>query len=110
MIPEVRTQSSGCLLQLAPPGGGQRIETGVAVVLGRADARLHPAALLEPQQRRIDRPLVERQRRSRHLLDPLRDAVAVQRPERVERLQHEQIEGAAQDVRFLAAAHDTSLL
>src|SRR5207249_10023434 len=63
----------GFAAELAPPRGGQRIEPGAPVVVRGADARLDPAALLEAQQCRIERALVERQQRLRDLLDSMGD-------------------------------------
>jgi hypothetical protein len=51
----------GLAAQLACPGRGEGIEARAAIVVGGADARLDPAALLEPQQRRVDGALIERE-------------------------------------------------
>jgi hypothetical protein len=53
--------------------------------------------MLQAQQGGIDGSLIELQQVFAHLLDPARNAVAVQRPHRFQRLQHHQIERALQD-------------
>ena len=65
--------------------------------------------LFKPEQRRVNCPLVESERALRHLLDPTRDAVAVQRPHRVERLEHHQVERAVRNFR-VGGRHERLLL
>ena len=90
--------SAACGGQLLPAGPRDRVELRLAVVVRRAPARRDPAALLQAEQRGVDRALIELQDVLADLLDAPGDAVAVQRPHRVERLQHHQIERALQDV------------
>src|SRR4051812_42792476 len=78
-------------LQLAPARAGQVVELGVASRLARLPLGLEPAAGFEPVQRGIERPLLDLQDVLRHLLEPLRDGVAVKRTERND-LQDEQVE------------------
>lgn len=54
---------------------------------------------MQTQQRRIDRPLVQFQYAIADLLNPPCDAVPVQRPKPVERLEHHQVERALQNIR-----------
>src|SRR5215510_1330955 len=87
-----------------PPGVGFRLELGAAfrgelvvlrtpVVVGRAPARLDPAAPLEPVERRVERSLLDLQRGAGDLMEPLGDRPAVLRLER-DRLENEEVEGA----------------
>ena len=94
----------GLAAQLARAGGGQGVEARPAVVVGGADARLDPATLLEAQQRRIESALIERQQRAGDLLDALSDAVSVERTERVQRLEDEEVECAAEDFGLVGAS------
>src|SRR5262249_25379799 len=61
---------------------------------------LDPALLLEPEERGIQRALVEVEDLARDLVQPLGDAVAVHAAEGIERLEHHEVEGALQDVGF----------
>src|SRR6266853_2852744 len=69
-----------------------------AVVLARAPLARDPALLLEPEQRRINRALVQGEGSLRHLFDAARDAVAVERAHHVEGLEHHQVERAVGNV------------
>ena len=62
------------------PGGRQRVVARAAVVLRRAPLRLDPAVQQQPLQRGVERALADLQHFLRQHLEPLRDAVAVQRP------------------------------
>src|SRR5438094_878315 len=84
--------------ELASTGPGDRIKPGFPVVLRGAPARLNPAPLQQPHERRVHRSLVELQHVFAHLLDAPRDPVAVLRAQRLERLQDHEIERALQDV------------
>jgi hypothetical protein len=53
-----------------------------------------PALLFEPDQRRIQRSLVQRQRVLGDLLEPCRQRVGMQWPHRRQRAQHDQVEGS----------------
>src|ERR1017187_4233848 len=68
-------------LQLLAPRGGQAVVLGLALVFAFAPLGGDPAAVLQPVQPRIERPLRDLQRVLRDLLDAQQDAVAVQRPE-----------------------------
>src|SRR6266850_2804214 len=74
----------------------QRVVLGFAVVLRRTPFGGDPSPLFQAQQCRIERALVELKQIFRHLLDALRDAIAVQRPKRFESLQNNQVERALQ--------------
>ncbi len=80
--------------ELTCPARRQAVELGAPVVLGRAPLRANPPLLLELHERGVERALIEPQRVAAHLLDAPRDAVAVLRPERVERLQNHEGERA----------------
>src|SRR5438128_2436537 len=69
--------------QLLASRAGNRIEPRAAVVLARAPLALDPPFLLQPQERRVDRPLIERERTLSELLDSPRDAVTMPRPHRL---------------------------
>src|SRR5207302_3189494 len=66
--------------ELFPAGASDRVELGAAVVLAGAPLARNPSFLLEPQERRINRALVERERSLCDLLDAPGDGVSVQRP------------------------------
>src|SRR2546422_3164410 len=85
-------------LELPPPGPGQRIETGAPVVFRDAPYRANPAALPEPQERGVERALVHAQQVSRDLLEAPRDSESVERPERFQGLQHQQVERPGEKV------------
>ena len=53
------------------------------------------AAILEPEERRIQRALLDEQRAAGDLLDPQQHGVAVERPER-DGLEDEQVQGSGQ--------------
>src|SRR5688500_9511516 len=57
--------------QLLLPGGGQRVELGLAPGLGDAALRPEPALLFQAMQRRVERALSHEQRVLAHLLNPL---------------------------------------
>src|SRR5689334_19906236 len=74
----------------------QRVVLRPSVVVGDSPFRGDPAALFEAQESRIKRALVELQKVGGHLLNAYGNAVAMQRPEGFESLQHDQIQGALQ--------------
>src|SRR5437762_2572646 len=86
--------------QLAAARFRDRVELRLPVVLRRAPGRGDPPPLLQPQERCVDRPLIELQHVVADLLDPPRDAVAVQRSHRFERLQDHQVERPLENVRL----------
>ena len=97
--------------QLLPAGAGDGVVLRFPVVVGGAPAGGDPAALLEAEERCVDRPLVELEDVLADLLDPPRDPVAVQRAHRIEGLQHHEVEGALEDVGLalaLAFSHSCS--
>src|SRR5215208_5886470 len=75
---------AGLARQLLAPRGGERIELGATIVLGRAPLRGDEPLLFELEERGVERPVVEREAVLARLLDAARDAVAVKRPEYVE--------------------------
>ena len=94
-------------LDLLPAGPRQRVEPGPAVGLGGAPLRRDPALMLEPVQRRIERPLLDAQQLVGNLLDALGDRPAVHRLER-DGAQDQEIEGALDEVGLVA--HEASLV
>src|SRR5258708_24408228 len=84
--------------ELFPAGARQRVIFGLAIVVRNAPLRGDPPALLQPQQRRVQRALIQLQQVLGNLLDALRDAVAVQRPQRIERLQNDQVQGSLENL------------
>jgi hypothetical protein len=56
----------------------------------------------EAHERGIHRSFIQLQGVFTHLFQPPRDAIAVQRPHRVERLQDHQVQGPLQDLRATA--------
>src|SRR5881394_670291 len=76
---------------------GETVVFGAAVVVARAPFAVDPGALLEPLERRIEGALVDVEDALRELLDALADPPAVHRLE-VERLEHEEVEGAPEHV------------
>src|SRR5207249_2989334 len=85
-------------LDLPAAGARQPVELGLAVVLGDAPLRIDIAFLLELHELGIERAVIEREAIAARLLDAPRDAVAVQRPEALERFQDHQRERALPDV------------
>src|SRR5262245_60280440 len=69
-----------------PPDPRELVEFRAALVVALAPMRGDPLPLLETDERRVDRALIETQQVVRHLLDPAGDPVAVRGAERVERL------------------------
>src|SRR5438309_4233888 len=83
--------------QLLASSARQRVKLRLAVILRSAPFRNNPAALLEPQQGRIERALVELEQVFRNLLDTLGNAVAVQRAHSMQGLQDNEVERALQN-------------
>ena len=79
-----------------------------AADVGVPPLRVHEAALLQPVQRGVERAVEDAERVARRLADPPRDAVAVPRPP-AERLQHQHVERAEQDVELAIVGHGASI-
>ena len=86
--------------ELTPARRRDRVEPGFAIGLRSAPISADEASLLQPHQRRIQRAHVELQGAAGHLLEACGDRVAVQRPERIQRLEDQQVERALQDLSF----------
>src|SRR5438477_12971302 len=84
--------------QLLASRARQRVKLRLAVILRSAPFGSNPAALLEPQQGRIERALVELEQVFRNLLDTLGDTIAVQRAYGVKGLQNNEVERALQNL------------
>ena len=106
-IDTVRVHSARFRGELATAGGGDGVEAGAPVVVADTPGALDPGLLLEPEQRRIDGALVQRQAAVGDLLNPPGDAVAVERAHRRECLEHHQVERA---VRHLGVGRGAWLL
>src|SRR4051812_2026548 len=89
------------LRETLSPGSRERVVPRPAVVLRRAPLALDETFLLELQERRVQRSIVERQAISARLLDPARDAVPVERPHALDGLEHHQRQRALLDVELL---------
>src|SRR6516225_5054113 len=88
-------------LQMFLPALGDRIKLRLAVVLRSSPLGRNPCLLLQPQQRGVHRHLIQLKNVAAHLLDAPRNAEAVQRPQRVQRLQNHQVQRSLQHFRFL---------
>src|SRR5262245_42508099 len=77
----------------------QPVEARAPVALGPRPGRGDPAVVLEAVERRIERPFLDPKQVLPELRDPLPDRISVERPRR-QRLEHQQIETAVQDIRF----------
>src|SRR5882762_9873268 len=84
--------------ELTPARRRERVEPGFAIGFRRAPISADEASLLQPHQRRIQGAHVELQGAAGHLLEACGDRVAVQRPERIQRLEDQQVERALQDL------------
>src|SRR5260370_16218665 len=78
---------------------------GPPVVLRRAPRARDPAAVLQPEQRGVDGPLVQHDGVPADLLDAPRDAVSVLRSHRGERLQDHQVQRPLQEIQFWILWH-----
>src|SRR5438132_553236 len=94
------------LFNLPPPSARQLVELRLAMVVGDAPLEGDVAFLFQLQQSGVERAVVHGQEVAARLLDAAGDAVAVERSDRFEGLQHHQGEGALPDVRF--GAHEDS--
>jgi hypothetical protein len=93
-------------VNLLEPRVGEAIELRLAVVIRDAPFGHDVAFLLQLQQRRIERAVIDREQIAARLLDAPRDAVAVERPEDFQRFQHHQCERALPDI--CAVSHECS--
>src|SRR6516164_8838013 len=91
---------AGLGAQLFPAGARQPVKPGFTVVLGGAPLGRDGTFLLELQQHRIERPLVDREKIPADLLDALRNSVAMQGPENIQSLEHHERQRALLNVRF----------
>src|SRR5574338_764585 len=99
-------------LRLLPQGAltrsRQRVELGLAVRFGPAPGGLDPALLLHADERRIERALVERQRMIRHLRQPGRERVGMQRSHRGQGAQNDEVERPLQQLDVLVSTRHAS--
>ena len=87
----------------------QPVEPGLAVVLRDAPLGRDGPFLLQLQQRRVQGAVVQREQVAAGLLDSTGDPVAVQRPHRLDGLQHHQRQRPLPDVRLAAHAVSSCL-
>src|SRR5712692_8981685 len=85
--------------QLFPASLRDRVELRLAVAFRGAPLRRNPALLHQAQQRVVDGAFVQPQSIVANLLEATRDSISVQRPERVEGLEHHQVQRALQHLR-----------
>src|SRR5437870_11838133 len=84
--------------QLLPAGARELVELCFAVVLGNTPLGTDVAFLFEFEQRRIDCAVVHGEPLAAGLLDAARDAIAVERPHRLQGLEHHQGQRALPDL------------
>src|SRR5215469_8768337 len=87
--------------ELLPPGLRNGIKLRPAIVLRRAPLGRNPPFLHQTDQAEIDRALIDLKRLLAKLLNAAGDAISMQTPHRIQRLQHHQIESALQNLRFV---------
>ena len=80
------------------PARGEAVKLGAPVVVGYAPLGVEQPLLLESEERRVERALLDEQGAARHLLNAEQHAVPVQRPQRGG-LQDEDVERSGQQVR-----------
>src|SRR5215469_10541142 len=85
---------------LPAAGGGEAVEAGAAIVLGRTPVGGDEAFLLELEQRGIERAVVDGERVAGDLLDAAGDAVSVQRAHGLQRFEHHESERTLPDFGF----------
>src|SRR5262249_24488701 len=78
--------------ELFLPGSRERVEAGSTVIRRSLPVSHHPALDEHSLQRRIERPLFDRQYVPRQHLNVLRDAIAMHRADR-QRLENQHLEG-----------------
>src|SRR5690349_14682259 len=88
---------AGFARELLFSGGRERVVLRAAIVLGLFPLGLDESLLLQLEERRIQRAVVEREAIAARFLDAPRDAVAVQRPEDFEGLEDHEGERALLD-------------
>src|SRR5262245_14756518 len=88
--------------ELLPPGAGDGVVLGFPVVVGSAPARRNPSALLEAEERGIDRALIELEHVLADLLDAPGDPVTMKRSHCLERLEHHEVQSALENVCLVA--------
>src|SRR5439155_2131717 len=86
--------------KLSLPGLSDPVVLGLAVVLRNAPFGFDGALLFQLQQHWIECPVIDRKQVPAGLLNSPSDAVAMQRPQSIERLQYHQGKGSLPDVRF----------
>ena len=86
------------LVELLAPGAGQGVDPHATAALGGAPFGRNPPHLLQLEQRRIQRALVECELIPADLFDSPRDPIPVQRAQGLQGLDDHQAEGAVEDV------------
>ena len=100
---------AGLFLQLLAPGDGQTVVPGLAVVLRGAPEGCDPAAILQPVQGGVQRPLVDAQCVPGDLLDALGNGPSVPGAG-LERAQNQEIERPLKQIEFGWVAHNVGRL
>ena len=90
--------------ELSAAGAGELVVLRAPVVLRDAPRGFDVALLLQLQERRVERAVVDQEPLAARLLDAPGDAVPVSRPQGLERFQNHQGERALPDVLFIT--HD----
>src|SRR5207249_11500407 len=85
----------------SPPGCSNGVKSRLAILLGRSPLGSNPSFLLHSQESRIESALVEPQHVFADLLDPARNAVTVQRSERLQRSQNEKNQSTLENIRLV---------
>ena len=89
-------------LQLFPALGSKRIELRVAACLRGFPLRFQPAAIFEAVEGGVKRALLELKKVAGDLLNPLRNGVAMNRPQRHD-LEDQHVEGSLEELGFFFA-------
>src|SRR5579872_2408569 len=89
------------------PGAGNRIEFGLAIIVGFPPFGLDPTLLCQAQQRSIDGALIELEHVVTDLLDTPCDAVPMKRSHYVERLKNHEVQSALKDIGLIFCGHST---
>ena len=88
----------GLLFEAAHAGFGHAVVLGLAVRFGSLPSTLDPALLLQADERRIQRPLIQPERGFGDLLQACREAVGVLGSHRVQRPQDDEIQRSLQQL------------